>query len=553
MSEALEHHCALAGMRAKENCPQNVASVIQALIYEMWQRAGAGWGLRGVIGGKLDARAGGVKKATLSHVIQGQAKKEVPVTTAIGHGRYVTSGDDDPSQLQPFTFDAAGMQWAFAFNGNLANYPALKEELGIEKPNVDTEAIRRILRAEIEQRTEAIRTDVRSAMQEVFSALEAKFDGCFNIVLINQENQLFAYRDRHGFRPLVWTRTNRGDVLVASEDSAVRRLYSTKKTEPINHLGAGKLLVADADGEEEIRVADPALARCFFEYVYFARDLSRLDETSVAELRSGLGHMLALVERGEDPSVCVRACEPGPVRRALSQTWLKVKGALHRASGQKFRQEKYRNAICFGVPWSAVEAGASYAETLGIPYVQAVRRLPESDRSFTSAPDRRERVAQEKFEYFSAQIAGKDVYMVEDSVVRGTTMKVVAGKLRDLGARSLHLRITSPAVIGPCFYGIDIPTIRELLLGKFRDAIIANDWKLPEEVEAVIAQELGVDTVKFLSVESLLAVFDVCGITPESLCTACVKGTQDAYPTCTGKERLLHVIAGTDAGEMTGE
>jgi len=290
-------------------------------------------------------------------------------------------------------------------------------------------------------------------------------------------------------------------AIIFSESSALDKVLADISHGATVHIEAGQLLVSDAKGVTLHRVRDPELSRCFFEWVYFARDLSAIDGVSVAEVRKALGRRLAALEgKVENP-----------------------------------------NAICIGVPKSALRVGHAFGEEANLPYGEdALVRKPFAGRSFKQGTEEeRERVAREKFELHPEKLRGKDVYLVEDSVVRGTTMRVLAQMLREAGARSIHLRVACPAIVSACFYGIDYPTIKELLLGKYRQEIIANGGALTLPMEAEIAQILGVDSIKFLPEQSMLEAFEECGIDRKTLCTACLDGQ---YPTEAGYDNVRQLI-----------
>jgi amidophosphoribosyltransferase len=448
--------------------------------------------------------------STLNKDLRRRHDDELHVTTALGHGRYETSGaDEDPFRCQqPFSFCAAGIDWSFAFNGTIANYDQLKDKMRIRRPDVDTEAVKRSLRQEINKRVDLLKKNAREAMRQVFEAMEKVLDGGYNIVLINNKDQLFAYRDAGGVHPLSVARTKDGSDIVTSEDSAMKRVFPENDVEDIRYLGGGEMFASSKEWSEILRVKDPELHRCFFEWVYFARDLSRLDDVGVRNVREAFGRQMAREE-------------------------------LERGAANKGRIS--RRAIGVGVPKSALEAAATFAEEMGIENVSALQRRPGAGRSFMQKLQRlRAKVAQEKFEIHPELIEGKDVFLTEDSLVRGTTMKKLVKKLHDAGARSIHLRIACPPIIAPCFYGIDFATIKELLLGKYRDAIIANGGDLTPEIEVKIAEVLGVDSVRFLSREGMLKVFEECGIPRATLCTACIQGTEEGYPTAAG-QRLFQI------------
>ena len=407
----------------------------------------------------------------------------------------MTSGTEILRHRQPFTFDAAGRSWSFSFNGNIANYDELRKELSEQLlQDVDTDAIRVLLQ-------QGIRLWPQN-MAQVFRFLEEHLDGCFNIVLMDDEGNMWGYRDGHGFRPLVTS----GNI-IASEDSAIRDAFPEQDFD-IADISPGELVT-------KLKGADPVslqvmegrnVSRCFFEWVYFSRLLSKLDGVQVQEAKQGFASALARREKnGELPA----------------------------------------GATVIGVPDSGIAGGQQFAKDLDLPYVQAITRNPEAEgRSFLLGT-REERIAFARIKYLfpDGQIAGKDIVLCEDSVVRGTTMEVLVQQLWDMGANSIHLRVSCPPIIAPCFYGIDFPTLRELLVGKYRNAILQNGGDLTQTLERLLAQELGLTSIRFLSKEDMLSVFEKLGLSRDEFCTACVDGTPEGYPTPAGKRRFAEILS----------
>ncbi|HEY5220436.1 MAG TPA: amidophosphoribosyltransferase, partial [Gemmatimonadaceae bacterium] len=290
-------------------------------------------------------------------------------------------------------------------------------------------------------------------------------DGAYSLVAAIG-NTLLAARDPRGWRPLVMGRL--GDAVVfASETCALDLVGAVAERE----VGPGEIIVVDDSGVQIIQALEPMRQRrCVFEYVYFARPDSRVFGGSVDRARRALGRQLA-------------------------------------------REHPAPNAdLVFSVPDSSNSAALGFAEVSGLPYELALIRNHYVGRTFIQ-PTQAGRDAKVKVKYNAVRevVQGKSAVMVDDSIVRGTTTRGLVAMIRRAGAREVHLRVSSPPITGPCYYGIDTPTRRELIAANFsRDEIAA---------------QLGVDSLGYLSRDGMLgAVPDG----PDGFCDACFSGD---YPT----------------------
>lgn len=502
-SEDIGHHCAVVAIQSSDPDHDVTPDVARALDYN-GNRGGAGSGIvTRTQGNLLEVVVKTRDHATLLHIADrtfySTDDEAITGSSSIGHNRYVTSGADVKGHRQPFIFVANEQQWSFAFNGNIANYPELSRELAEDlQCDVDTDAIRVLLQRAIEEHGE-------ESMAEVFRALEGKLDGCFNIVLMNQRGDVWAYRDGHGFRPLTHG-VVKGDThdthVICSEDSATRDAFAGTPVK-ITDVKPGELIQLRM-GEQVVRtqVADRGnTTRCFFEWVYFSRLLSTLDGVQVEAVRKLFAKRMAEAE-------------------TLDIT----------TNG---------DSIAVGVPQSAIVGGKQLAESLGIQYSQVIERNPDaSERSFLKSTEDRLAYARIKYLFKDEEIKEKVIILNEDSVVRGTTMDVLVALLREKGAKEVHLRVSCPPIIAPCFYGIDFATLKELLVGKYRADIVANGGNLTPDIEEAIAKELGLDSIKFLTKEAMLTCFEDLGLPANEFCTACIDGTPEAYPTPAGRKRF---------------
>jgi amidophosphoribosyltransferase len=406
---------------------------------------------------------------------------------AIGHVRYATCGANDRSYAQPFERHH-GCKWkwyAFGFNGQLANFAELRDQLLTQTDyhltrNIDTEVIMHYLSHELSQCG-----DDRPDLVKVFGNLARKFDGAYNLVFLNAMGDMVVLRDPQGFRPLCYAQD--GPLFAAASESVP--LFNLGFTD-VKSLDPGTMIVIQ-DGnirhERFAPVAEPK--HCFFEWIYFANVASTLDERSVYLTRARLGQELAHQERILD-------------KVPLDD-----------------------GTIVVPVPDTGKAAADAMAFELGVPSVEGLIRNRYIGRTFIEAQNRAERV-QLKYTPLREVMAGKRVLLVEDTIVRSTTMKTLLHDLRKRGgAREIHVRVACPPIVAPCFYGIDMSTVRELFAPRFMKGV------RPTEAEQnAMAAELGADTLFYLPVE---AIARCIGIDVNHLCRACLTGK---YPTPTGEQ-----------------
>jgi amidophosphoribosyltransferase len=378
--------------------------------------------------------------------------------TAIGHTRYSTAGSSSIENAQPVLARTRIGFVALAHNGNLTNAAELRMDLedrgSIFSSTMDSEVIVHRL-----ARSNADRAEDRLA-----EAL-CEVEGAYSLV-VTIGDTLLAARDPRGWRPLVMGRL--GDALVfASETCALDIVGATYERE----VQPGEVIAVDNDG---VRSSFPLPRRerkqCVFEFVYFARPDSRVFGGSVDRARRALG-------------------------RRLAKEWPAPNAEL-----------------VFSVPDSSNSAALGFAEESGLPYELALIRNHYIGRTFIQ-PSQADRDAKVKVKYNPVRevLQGKKVVMVDDSIVRGTTTRGLVALVRSAGASEVHMRVSSPPVTGPCYYGIDTPSREELIAARLT----------PDE----IAKDLGVDSLGYLSLEGMLQA--VPG-GPHGFCHACFSGD---YPT----------------------
>ncbi len=384
---------------------------------------------------------------------------ELKGTIAIGHTRYSTAGSSSLDNAQPVLVRFRGGYIALAHNGNIVNASELRRELeddgSIFSSTMDSEVlVHRIARSKAERPEDQL----ADALQGV--------EGAFSLVVASGST-LMAARDPRGWRPLVIGRLG-GAVVFASETCALDIVGAAH----VRDVQPGEIVIVDADGLR-CRQAIPPLEsrRCVFEYVYFARPDSRIfGGGSVDRARRALGRQLGR----ESPA-------PGA-------------------------------DLVFGVPDSANAAALGYAEETGLPLELALIRNHYVGRTFIQ-PSQAGRSHKVKVKYNPVRevLEGKKVVMVDDSIVRGTTTRGLVSLVRAAGAREVHMRIASPPVTGPCYYGIDTPS---------REELIAANLSVED-----IARHIGVDSLGYLSLDGMLASVPDG---PGGFCHACFSGD---YPT----------------------
>src|SRR5262245_31186011 len=382
---------------------------------------------------------------------------------AIGHTRYSTTGSAQWSNAQPILQSGRARTVALGHNGNLVNAGELREELlarGVKLgSSSDTELIAAL-----------IANDPAPLADAVAHAME-RLEGAYSVSAL-AEGKLVAFRDPHGFRPLVLGRLSDGWV-VASETCALDLLGA----ELDRDVAKGELIVVDENGVEA-RQAMPASegALCIFEFFYLARPDTWLDGVEVHAARVRMGERLA---------------EEAPVEADL----------------------------VLPIPDSGTPAAIGFARAIGIPFSEGLIKNRYVGRTFIQ-PDQelRQQGIRLKFNPL-AEVAGKRVVIVDDSIVRGNTTRQIVAMLFDAGATEVHVRISSPPVIGPCFYGIDLADESELIAAS----------RTVEEVRASI----GATSLAYISLEGLQWA---TARPASSLCRACLTGR---YPTRIPEDRRL--------------
>ena len=399
-------------------------------------------------------------KKGMGHVDEVFAKDVIlglPGRLAIGHTRYSTAGDTDLKNAQPLKVSCHRGQVALAHNGNIVNANAIRKDLesrgDIFQTTSDTEVILHFF----------ARSRQSGTPEAVAEALD-KVVGAYSLVMLFKD-AVYGIRDPRGFRPLSLGKID-GAYVLASETCAFDLINATY----IRDVEPGEMVILDGRGVTSLRFAPPAQpAQCIFEHVYFSRPDSQVFGRSVQESRELLGRYLAQ-EHPVDADVVVP------------------------------------------VPDSGVPAASGFAEESGIPFRIGLIRNHYVGRTFIEPSQAiRDFGVKLKLNPVRSLLAGKRVVLVDDSIVRGTTSRKIVRIVREAGAREVHVRISCPPTVSPCFYGIDTPTKKEL---------IAATHSIEQ-----IREFLGADTLGYLSVEGMRRAV---GDTEGRFCLACYTGN---YPT----------------------
>ncbi len=381
---------------------------------------------------------------------------------AVGHCRYGTTGCNDRNNAQPIVVNHIKGNMALAHNGNLVNSAELREELELQgsifHTTSDSEVIAYIITKE---------RIVSNSIEEAVSKAMDRLKGAYSLVIMSP-TKLIAARDEHGFRPLCYGQTPEGDWIVASESCSLSAVGATM----VRDLKPGEIIVFDKNGPRSISdhcgKCDPSL--CVFEYIYFARPDSIIEGCGVHRARLRAGAFLAL-------------------------------------------EHPVQADVVVGVPDSGLDAAIGFARQSGIPYGIGLIKNRYIGRTFISPGQKsREDKVRIKLNPVRETVEGKRVVLIDDSIVRGTTSARIVKLLRDAGAKEIHLRISAPPFLNPCYYGTDIDS---------RDNLIACHHSVDE-----IAKIVGADSLGYLSVENVSKLTDDPSC--RSYCTACFSGE---YPT----------------------
>jgi len=445
----------MCGVVGIYNHPE-AANLAYLCLYALQHRGQESGGIVTSDGGELHSfRSMGL----IPDIITPQVLETLPGKMAVGHVRYSTTGESRLQNVQPISMDFAGGQLALGHNGNLTNARILREMLeksgSVFQSTMDTEVLLHL-----------IAKSSKSHLPDRIAEALLQAVGAYCLVFVSK-NQMIVARDPKGFRPLLLGKLDGGFVVV-SESCALDLIGATL----IREVDPGEMLIFQEGEMRSVRFALPEKRenRCIFEFIYFARPDSHIFGRDVYQMRKGFGRQLA-------------------------------------------KEQPAEGDVVIPVPDSGVPAAIGYSEVSGIPFQMGLIRNHYIGRTFIEPEQKiRDFGVKIKLNPVREVLNGKRVVVVDDSIVRGTTARKIVKMLREIGgAKEVHLRVSSPPTLGPCFYGMDTPTRKEL--------IAAN--KSVEEIR----QFVGADSLGYLS-EAGLYWFEK-GLA-ESFCDACFTGK---YPT----------------------
>lgn len=452
---AIHEECGVFGVYSKEIT--NVADIVYYGLFSLQHRGQESCGIvvndDGVFASHKDL---GLVSEVMTHDVM---EKFPNGRIAVGHVRYGTTGGNERRNCQPIEINHKKGRLALAHNGNISNAAVLRDELeedgAIFHTSSDTEII-----AYLVTRERLKKPSIEDAIASAVKRLEGAFSLCFM-----SPTKMIAVRDPNGFRPLCYGVFPDGGYVVASESCAINAVGARF----VRDVVPGEMLVFNEDGMKSITdlCGTKERSSCIFENIYFARPDSVIDGVSVHDSRIKAGRILA---------------KNAPVEAD----------------------------VVVGVPDSGLDAALGFSLESGIPYGIGMIKNKYIGRTFI-APESagRTRLVQMKLAPVVSTVKDKRVVLIDDSIVRGTTSREIIEMIREAGAKEIHMRISAPAFLNPCYYGTDIDS---------REKLIAVSHSTEE-----ICKMIGADTLAYLPVESLKELANT-----DKICTACFTGK---YPT----------------------
>lgn len=454
--DKMEEECGVFGVYSKTQ--KEVSQLTYYALYALQHRGQESAGITVSNNGELITYKG---MGLTADVFTQETLNNLQGNAAIGHVRYSTTGESKIENAQPLESRFKLGQIAVAHNGNLTNTKVIRELLedggATFTSTTDSEVIiKMVARKAMNGFEEAIRSTVGA------------IKGAYALVIL-ADNKLIGVRDPYGIRPLCLGMNDEGDYFLASESCAIDSIGGHL----IRDVEAGEMVIIDETGVKSIRYAENnKVAPCSFEHIYFARPDSIIDGINVYEARVKAGRLLA-------------------------------------------KQMKIEADIVIGVPDSGIPAAIGYAEESGIPYAMGLIKNKYIGRTFIKPTQAlREQAVMVKLNPLRVQLEGKRVVIIDDSLVRGTTSKILIDLIRRAGAKEVHFRSASPAVKYSCFYGIDTA---------HREELIAARMTVDE-----IRKEINADTLDYLSMDNMIKSLNC-----KDYCVGCFSGE---YPMCTPTE-----------------
>ena len=383
------------------------------------------------------------------------------------HLRYKTSGLKSENGCQPISSRNKFGKFNFVFNGNIPCNEYSQEY------TLDTTMIKEFFERD---------NDV-DCWEDLLIRFVNRFQRAYSIILVTESNKLFLLKDRYGVRPLCYSYSSSNQQLEIASESVGISLQQPDK-EKILEVDAGEILEFNLDNinkpkevynfNKDKRINPNFGGKCIFEYIYFLNPQSNWNNLEVSNIRNKWAESLASTDK----------------------EW------INEGSAADF--------IVIGIPSTGIEPGKAYANKLEISYSQGITKNPNINRTFILSAEERDQVSKKKYIFDKSIIADKEVIIIDDSIVRGVTMRNLVSSIYEHGAKGVHIRIISPTITDICKYGIDIPTHEEL---------IATNKTIPEMTEY-----FGASSLKFLDIESLLETIDPY-INKDTICSGCFGGT----------------------------
>ncbi len=423
--------CAIVGIYGNENASR-LASIA---LFAMQHRGQEATGISSSANGKIHMIK---ERGLVSKVFTDKALDVLQGDMAIGHNRYSTAGEDSVLDAQPIIAKYKLGEMAIVHNGNLINKDEVRQDLidqgSIFRTDMDTENLIHLI----------ARSKAECLKDRIIESLDAiKGAYCF---IIQSRTKQFVIRDRYGIRPLSIGKLKSGGYIVASETCS----FDLLDAEFVRDVEPGEMVIFSKDGMESTQLFEPDFRPCAFEYVYFSRPDSEVNGKNVYRTRERMGK--ALAKNDTNSGVIADMVVP--------------------------------------VPDSGVPAALGYAAQCGVPFEYGIIRNHYVGRTFIEpTQEMRDVKVRMKLSPMRSLIEGKSLFVIDDSIVRGTTSKRIVRMLKNAGAKEVHFRVASPEIKFPCFYGIDTPTKEELISSRM--------------TKDELCEYIGADSLEFLSLEDL--------------------------------------------------
>lgn len=393
---------------------------------------------------------------------------------AIGHTRYSTTGSNKKENASPILIDCEIEQFAIAHNGNITNTLELKKTLpeGVfQKTTTDSEILGQVIAY---SQGDTLEKKILNAMKKV--------EGAYCVTILTKTT-LYAFRDPHGFRPLSLAKIN-GSYAISSETCA----FGIIGAEKIRDIEPGEVIKITRNGLKSYFSPKKKKSFCIFEFVYFSRPDSLIGGQSVYSVRERLGKALA--------NTCPKDAD-----------------------------------LVMGVPDSGIPAAIGFSIESGVPFREGLIKNKYIGRTFIN-PEQVERLKtiRLKLNALRSVITGKKIVLVDDSIVRGNTMRQIVTFLKEKGAKEVHVRITCPPIINPCFFGVDFPSSDEL--------------SAHEKSKEMICEQIKADSLEFITLDDMVKA---TGFPKKEFCLACFNGDYPVPVRLAGNAKLSLEFAGEDA------